>query len=362
MPIHDRAGDELVQRSLRLWEAVPDPASGAYDRPPRVGLPVDEPSLDGLLRRGRARALACLWPSLSTDQRAAALFAASTASAPTHTRSGISSWLLALVLAERQSSLLRSFELTARQWWLAWNDPVDLLPALLRTGRAAAWVRAGAHDVAQREQLRRAAFASPSSVRLPITLLMQMAKPWTPAGARVVASHPDTPTATLLEIAGLPSLSATARAWLTVHPSFPLERVPTLHEDASDAEITAIAGVTAGPARVMALLDAAIPAALGSALVRAHKPATALVTEPTASERAVGLVLGELDATRRPDLVAAALEAPCDAARRALARTVNDPQVLAGLASDGDAETRRLAAERVVGALATASACTARDP
>ena len=346
------AARQLMEHSVTLWSAVPGPDSGPYDRPPRVGPPVAEHSMEGLLRRSRAQTLAALWPSLSTDQRAAAVFACSSPPAPDGEE--IPDWLLALLLAERQAALLRSVRLSARQWQLAWHDPVALLPVQLQSGPAGAWLRAAGQHPEQREHIRQAAVASPLAEPLPIALLMDMARPWGLGTMRAVTGHPHTPTDTLLEIAGMPSLPCDFRARLAVHPTFPVERVPSLYPDAAGAAVAAVASVKVSPPRLLALLGQPLQPAVARAFIRVLARPETLLAEKSASEQALVRVFTELDVNARPDLVEAALDSPYPAGRRALARTVDDAQVLVRLASDDDDETRALAARRVVLALAGA--------
>lgn len=342
---------QLVELSVALWNTVPGPDAGGYIRPPRVGPQVDESTLQGLVRRSRATTLAALWPSLSSDQRAAAVFACSS---PPTARDGAAmmDWLLALLLADRQAALLGSIRLSARQWQWAWHDPLPLLPKELRDGPAGAWLRSCTQDSDQREHIRQAAAASPMAHRLPIGLLMDMARPWRLSTVRAVTRHPHTSTTALLEIAEMPSLPCDTRARLAVHPAFPVERVPLLYPDAGGAAVAGIVSVEVSPARLLALLDQPLQPALARAFIRVLRRPESLMAEKGASEQALVRIFTELDVNTLPHLVDAVLDSPHPAGRRALAHVVNDAQVLGWLASGDDSETRAIASRRVVQALA----------
>ncbi len=356
---------QLMAGAIDLWTLVLTPCRTMATQPPRVGSAVDEQHLAGMLRRRRCRALAALWPSLSTDQRAATLYACTTPTGGPGTGaetdspatasdgpSGIDDWMLALLLAERSFAVLTTTALSPLQWQLVLRDPVALLPAVLQSGPAARWVLAGVSHPSGREAVRQAALRAPAALHLPIDLLMELATPWTHDSAHVVAGHPETPAATLRDIAARPGLTAGTRARLVAHPSFPIGEVPTLCEGHLEKLDAALRDVVVTPGRLVDLLDSPIPRALASTLSRTQPAAPTLAAAAEASETVLTLLYEELDVTSRPDFVAAALASPSPAARRALARTVPAADVLARLAVDEDPPTRSIAARRVVEALA----------
>jgi hypothetical protein len=309
---------------------------------------------------------------LSTDQRAATLHACSTPTGGPGTGSetdllatasdspsGIDDWMLALLLAERSYAVLTTTVLSPRQWQLVWRDPVALLPEVLRSGPAARWVLAGVSHPSGRDAVRQAALRAPAALRLPIDLLMELATPWTPASAHVVAGHPHTPAATLRDIAARPGLAAATRARLVAHPSFPISEVPTLCEGQLEKLDAALGDVVVPTGRLVDLLDSPIPRALASTLSRTQPAAPRVAAAAEASEAVLTLLYEELDVTRRPHTFAAALASPSPAARRALARTVHIADVLARLAVDVDPHARSIAARRVVEALADSTPAAA---
>lgn len=359
------ASAQLMAGAIDLWAVVLTPSRTMATQPPRVGRDVDDQHLAGMLRRRRCRALAALWPSLSTDQRVATLYACSSPTggpgtgsdtdAPataTDGPSGIDDWMLALLLAERSYAVLTTTVLSPRQWQLVWRDPLALLPEVLRSGPAAPWVLAGVSHPSGREAVRQAALRAPAALRVPVDLLMELATPWSPSSAHVVAGHPDTPAVTLRDIAARPDLTAGTRSRLVAHPSFPIGEVPKLCEGQLETLDAALRDVVVPPGRLVDLLDSPIPRAPASTLSRTQPAAPTLAAAAEASETVLTLLYEELDVTSRPDIVAAALASRSAAARRALARTVHAADVLARLAVDADPHTRSIAARRVVEALA----------
>lgn len=359
-PNNAPTSDPLLVTSRGLWSQVPSPDRTLATRPPRVGAPISAADLDGLLRRGRSRSLAALWPSLTDDQRAAAVHAGTPSvhscatDRPTSDRpDGDTStdWLLALAVTDRLAWMLRSTCLSARQWTALWHAPASLLPHDLADTSAAQWMTAAVDGPGHRDDLRRAALASPCVPHLPLDLVLAMARPWTPDSAHAVARHPQAPPRVLRRLTTMPGLRPATRARLIAHPALPADTVSEMLQVDTDRTLVSLREVSVSPHRLAELLEHPLPPRVVGELVH-HQPAVdVLLGTMTASEAALTLLFRKHHVATQPELVERALASPYPGARAALAQVVTDERALVALASDEDARVRTVASQRVVTAL-----------
>jgi hypothetical protein len=350
---------DLVHLSAELWRLVPpvDPDQPTHAPLPRVGDAIPGTVFTTWLNQGSWDDVAASWPALDPSQRTTVSYALSGVTLPPGyvvRRTPPTDWLVAMLLVSRRADRLADSKLTGRQWTLAWTSTSGLLPVNLRTGPAGAWLDQVVAGEPTRDSLRRAALSSAVGLTLPFGIVWDMAQPLTRDTVDAVAGHPQATVDALSEAARFTPLSPRAKARLATSPRYPAAQVPALYRHLGDdpnAQLKPLLEAEIPVDRLVDLLEQRFRRYVARALASSQRGSRIIASELTASTRVLTAVFDGIDVTRNPDVRDAAMQSERPQARRALAATVNDPQVLATLATDPDAEVRATAARRVLDAL-----------